>query len=141
MPDRQLEWVHALFQLGQDLSLANTAAMRQKLLDHVVAKFNAQSGSIALLDDDEQLLTLVAGTGTAANFIGSQIPLGERILGWVTKYRQAVCLNGDVVNDPRFKGMRLIDIPVSTLCWPLLMGGAGYRRDQNQSRVGSAAVH
>ena len=122
MPDHQLDWVHALFQLGQELSLANTDAMRQKLLDHIVAGFHAQSGSIALLDDDAQQLTLIAGTGTAANYVGSKIPWGERILGWVAKHSQAVCLNGDAAHDPRFKDMRLVNNPghpVSALCWPL----------------------
>ncbi len=124
MPDRQLDWVHALFQLGQELSLANTAAMRQKLLDHITVGFDAHSGSIAVLDDDGQHLTLIAGTGAAANFIGAKIPLGERVLGWVAKYREAVCLNGDVANDPRFKEMRLVSNPgrpISALCWPLLV--------------------
>ena len=122
MPDRQLAWVHALFQLGQELGLANTAAMRQKLQDHIVAGFQARSGSIAVLDEDGQQLTLIAGTGTAANYVGSKIPWGERILGWVAKYSQAVCLNGDAANDPRFKEMRLVNNPghpVSALCWPL----------------------
>ncbi len=124
MPNRKLDWVHTLFQLGQELSLENSDALRKKLLAHIVDGFEGQSGSIALLDDDGQQLTLIAGTGQAANYVGSKIPLGERILGWVTKYNQAVCLNGDVAADPRFKEMRLVSNPgrpLSALCWPLLV--------------------
>ena len=124
MPDRKLDWVHALFQLGQELSLENSDVLRKKLLEHIVDGFDGQSGSIAVLDDDGQQLTLIVGTGTAANYVGSKIPLGERILGWVTKYNQAVCLQGDVAGDPRFKEMRLVSNParpVSALCWPLLV--------------------
>ena len=124
MPDRNLDWVHALFQLGQELSLENSDVLRKKLLEHIVDGFDGQSGSIAVLDDDGQQLTLIVGTGTAANYVGSKIPLGERILGWVTKHNQAVCLHGDVATDPRFKEMRLVSNPgrpVSALCWPLLV--------------------
>ncbi len=124
MPIRQLDWVQALFQLGQELTLKSSDALRLKLLSHIVAGFNAQSGSIALLDEDGQQLTLVAGTGAAANYLGSKIRNGERVLGWVTKHGQAVCLNGDVANDPRFKEMQLVNNPgrpVSALCWPLLV--------------------
>jgi len=124
MSDRLLDWVHVLFQLGQELTLESTDALRHKLLDHIVAGFDAQSGSIALLDDDGLQLTLIAGTGSAANYIGSKIPLGERILGWVAKHREAIYLNGDVANHPRFKEMHLVNNPghpVSALCWPLLV--------------------
>lgn len=124
MPNHKLDWVHALFQLGQELSVENSDVLRNKLLSHIVDGFEGQSGSIALLDDDGRQLTLIVGTGTAANYVGSKIPLGERILGWVTKYNQAVCLNGDIATDPRFKEMRLASNPgrpVSALCWPLLI--------------------
>ena len=125
MVDRMLHWVHTLFKLGQELSLDNTGTLRQKLLQHITDGFQAYSGSIALLDEDAQNLTLVAGTGSAANYIGSKIPAGQRILGWVAKHRQAVCLNGDIANDPRFAEMRLVSNPghpVSALCWPLIVG-------------------
>lgn len=121
-----ITWTHSLFNMGQTLAVENSERVRQQLLEHIVSGFNADSGSIALLNHGESQLILAAGTGSAANFIGSSIPVGEGVLGWVVEHGQPVMLTGDISRDTRFKALKFRSNPsqpMSALCWPLIVQG------------------
>ena len=118
-----LSWVYELYRLGQASGLRDKPRQAQyAVLRHIVESFGADCGSLALVDEDGQHLTIVAGIDIPDHVIGSKIELGGGILGWVAKEGQALLLNGDVSSDPRFKlseprneSVR----PRSAMCWPL----------------------
>lgn len=122
----QLSWVHDLYRLGQsDLLQHKTEEVFERILQHIVKGFSAQSGSIALCqDDDESQLRIVAGIGLPMECIGSAVHRGNGIIGWVVENGKSLLLKGDVADDPRFhipaRRARTL-IPSSALCWPLQM--------------------
>ena len=134
---RILAWTQRLFEIGQVIAGEKPELVQQCLLDHLVQGFDASSGSIVLLDDKSETLTLVAGSGPAANFIGSSRPVGEGILGWVVKENKPLLLSGKITDDPRFKNLSVrpdADRPASAMCWPLeadnrLLGAVSINRD------------
>ena len=89
--------------------------------------FNADSGSLALYQqgEDGNCLRIVAGLGLPADCIGNVVPTGNSVIGWVLEHKQALLLEGNVNNDPRFhRHIPKSDtqIPCTALCWPLLTG-------------------
>lgn len=121
---KQLAWERSLYQIGQTITHEKSSKVQQQLLDHIISFFDAASGSIALLEKNKGVLNIVAGSGSAAEFVGASIPAGDGILGWVVRERQSLFLDGSVFDDPRFKNLQprsQINRPVSSLCWPLAM--------------------
>jgi len=47
--DRQLAWAQGLYQIGQTITQEKSERVQQKLLEHIVTFFEADSGCIALL--------------------------------------------------------------------------------------------
>jgi len=122
--DRQLAWAQGLYQIGQTITHEKSEHVQQKLLEHIVTFFEADSGCIALLDETGGALNIVAGSGSAAEFVGAAIKVGDGVLGWVAQEKQPLLLDGEVANDPRFKNLqprKQDSRPVSALCWPLTM--------------------
>ncbi len=120
--EKQLRWVHELYEIGRNIARDDPAMVQQQLLDHVVNGFSAASGSIALKEDRDHL-KLVAGSGAAASYVGSSIRIGEPILGWVVKHNEPVLLNGAISDDDRFSASEAAQRkshPVSSMCWPLV---------------------
>ncbi len=121
----QLNWVHDLYRLGQaDLLQNNANEIFERILQHIVKGFNANTGSIALYqgEDDNRQLSIVAGIGLPPECIGSAIAHGSGIIGWVVENRKPVLLKGDVAADPRFNlptRRSQTSVPSSALCWPL----------------------
>jgi signal transduction histidine kinase len=123
---QQLLWIHELYRLGQsDLLHDSPTEVLDRILRHIVAGFQADSGSLTLCQGEEcECLTIVAGIGLPPDCIGTAIRRGSGIIGWVAESGQALLLNGDVGADPRFQGKApKVDtfIPVSSMCWPLLL--------------------
>ncbi|WP_340121761.1 ATP-binding protein [Methylobacter svalbardensis] len=120
---RQLNWIHDLYRLAQsDLRQDKTDVVFERILQHIVQGFNADTGSLALCQEDDDRLTIVAGIGLPAECIGSVITQGSGIIGWVVKNGKPLLLQGDVADDPRFVSpTRRMQTPVpsSALCWPL----------------------
>ena len=106
----------------------------------MVSGFSASSGSIALKENG-RYLRLVAGSGTAAAYVGHRIRLGEPILGWVVQHNEPVLLNGSLEDDERFAGKGAIarrTSPQSSICWPLVadqrvLGAISVNRDAGQA--------
>ncbi len=124
-PDRlkQLNWIYDLNRLGQAaVDVDDSASVYQRILQHIVNGFEADSGSLALLDKDGKYLTIVAGIDLPSGVIGLQIAPGEGVLGWVVSENTPLLLNGDASSDPRFhlsQQRRCRTSDTSAMCWPL----------------------
>ena len=124
----RLSWIYELYRLGQDAALnENTSFIYQQILTHIAGGFEAKSGSLVLRGNKEgDLLTIIAGIDLPAGVIGSQVAIGEGVLGWVAKEGQPLLLNGDISNDPRFQLRRREGGKPATnsaICWPLKIDG------------------
>ena len=119
----QLSWVYQLYRLGQTSNLREKPEqVLRAILEHIVEGFDADCGTLALIEEDNLALTIVAGIDIPDHVIGSKIELGSGILGLVAETGQALLLNGDVSNDARFKITVARDQsprPRSAMCWPL----------------------
>jgi signal transduction histidine kinase len=117
----KLSWVYTLQQLGQRTA-ADNPSLYQAILNHVVEGFEANSGCLALCEQDNRSLRIVAGIDLPARVIGSEVAMGVGVLGWVAVQGNALLLNGDIANDPRFPkqvARNETARPKSALCWPL----------------------
>src|SRR3990167_2459790 len=122
-------WIYELYRLGQDAALnENTSFIYQQILTHIVGGFEAKSGSLVLRGNKESdFLTIIAGIDLPAGVIGSQVAIGEGVLGWVAKEGQPLLLSGDISNDPRFRLRRREGAKPTTnsaICWPLKIDGS-----------------
>ena len=121
----KLSWIYDLNRLGQEVvEDKNPSAVYQRILQHIVDGFEAESGSLALLDHAGSMLTIVAGIDLPDGVIGKRVNMGEGVLGWVVQHKQALLLNGDASSDPRFQRHREGRGNVSdnsSICWPLKM--------------------
>ncbi len=121
--EKCLTWAYRLYLIGHAIAHKKSSIVQQELLDHIVSFFGASSGSIALFDYGSDNLTIVAGSGSATNYVGSKIKLGDGILGWVAREKQPLLLSGAVSSDSRFKNLQPRKEgtrPGSAICWPLL---------------------
>ncbi|ESS73095.1 sensor protein ZraS [Methyloglobulus morosus KoM1] len=124
---QQLKWIYDLYQLGHsDLSQGSSNKVYGQILRHIVEGLRANTGSLVLYQgENSNQLTIVAGFGLPEGCIGSVIPNGTGVIGWVLENKQAILLKGNIDNDPRFHDpIPKADnqIPHSSLCWPLLVG-------------------
>ncbi len=124
---KQLSWIYDLNRLGQaSVDTEDSSSVYQRILQHIVDGFEAESGSLALLDKDGKYLTIVAGIDLPTGVVGLQIALGEGVLGWVVKESTPLLLNGDASSDPRFqlnRQRRSSAAMTSAMCWPLQVEG------------------
>ena len=125
MPDRlkQLNWIYDLNRIGQASADAeDISAVYQRILEHIVNGFEADSGSLALLDKAGSGLVIVAGIDLPDGVIGTKIAVGDGVLGWVVEQNKPLLLNGDISSDPRFhrrRERRDAIASTSAMCWPL----------------------
>ena len=149
---KQLSWIYDLNRLGQSTTgEVDSAFVYQRILQHIVKGFEADSGSLALLDKDGKYLTIVAGIDLPNGVIGLQIAPGEGVLGWVVRENTPLLLNGDASSDPRFKCQRerqSNSVNTSAMCWPLkieegTIGGISVNRAVgatiSMNRIGDSA--
>jgi len=120
---KQLSWIYDLNRMGQaSVDTEDSSSVYQRILQHIVNGFEADSGSLALLDKEGKYMTIVAGIDLPTGVVGLQIALGEGVLGWVVKENTPLLLNGDASSDPRFqrnRERRSGASVTSALCWPL----------------------
>ncbi|WP_173061788.1 ATP-binding protein [Sulfurimicrobium lacus] len=137
----KLSWIYDLYRMGQSpLLLQAPDKIYQQLLLHIVAGFDARSGSLAMLGDDAQTLVIVAGIDLPAGVIGSTVALGSGVMGWVAQNGKPLLINGDF-DAARFPGIqrrREQAAPSSALCWPLklqerVIGALSVNRPANQN--------
>ncbi|OGT01678.1 MAG: histidine kinase [Gallionellales bacterium RBG_16_57_15] len=120
---KQLAWIYGLNRLGQEaVETGNDSSVYQRILQHIVDGFEADSGSLALLDHADNCLTIVAVIDLPDGVIGKRVNMGEGVFGWVTQQGQSLLLNGDASSDPRFQRYRDARGDASSksaICWPL----------------------
>lgn len=69
----------------------------KQILRHIVEGFRANTGSLALYQgEDSKRLSIVAGIGLPEGCIGSVIPDGAGVIGWVLANKQALLLKGNI---------------------------------------------
>jgi PAS domain S-box-containing protein len=120
----QLSWLYDLYRMGRSEQLReNPAAVQQRILQHIVTGFDADTGSLALCKDKDSLeLNIVAAIGLPDGIIGGIITKGEGVMGWVAEKGEPVLLNGDISGDTRFHNVQPrtgVPHPASAMCWPL----------------------
>ncbi|MFH1699522.1 MAG: response regulator [Candidatus Zixiibacteriota bacterium] len=100
----RLEEINALYKTGK--SLSSTIDLNE-LLDHVIGLatevLHARIGSIMLIDENHENLTIAASTGLSKNIVReTSIPIGSSISGYVAKSGEPLFV-ANVEEDPRFK--------------------------------------
>jgi len=103
------------FTLGTNLNLS---AILNGALKQVMLVTQADSGSIMLLDEDNQVLTIKASKGLKKDVLKkTQLKVGEGIAGWVAKTREPLILVDDL--DPRFQNEQKRQEIISAITVPL----------------------
>jgi GAF domain-containing protein len=95
--------------------------MLQGVVDLARELFTAAACSVAVLDDDDQLVYRVASGAGADDIVGMCLPLGHGIAGWVASSGSSLAVE-DVTEDPRFArdiAERTGYVPRSILATPL----------------------
>jgi putative nucleotidyltransferase with HDIG domain len=88
-------------------------------LEQVVSVTAADTGSILLLDGDDEFLRIAAAVGIPETIVETtRIPVGEGIAGWVAECKEPLVLVDD--DDPRFAGELLRQEIKSAICAPVL---------------------
>lgn len=118
---RRINELNALYEAGKSIG---SAANLKELLRQIVALAcnvtEAQVGSIMLLDDRGQYLTVEAAIGLEKDVVEStRLPIGESIAGTVAETGEPIIIE-DVENDSRFKRINKEKYgAASLLCTPL----------------------
>ncbi|MBI3480466.1 MAG: GAF domain-containing protein, partial [Nitrosomonadales bacterium] len=121
----QLSWIYDLYSIGQEgvLQKKETSEVYQQILTYVVNGFNAQSGSLALCDkEDDGFVTIIAGFDLPPGTIGSKVKMGDGILGQVAQEGKALLVSSDSSNSQRFQICRENHRATAThsvICWPM----------------------
>lgn len=116
---------YALFRLvvdtvGRAISEPNSL---KRILQHIVELLGAENGSIMLLDDSRQELSVSAASGTKdLNPSSTSIAAGHGVAGWVLERGETVFLL-DVGLDPRFMDLGRETHIRSLLCMPIIHEG------------------
>lgn len=116
-------WLRALYELGQAAANgADPPGVQQAILEHIVAGFAAESGSIALrVEGTEDVLEIVAGTDLPLGVVGRRFPRGVGVYGHIMATGEPLLINGDVAETRlplhiHEQGDRRTH---SAMCWPL----------------------
>lgn len=122
---RTLPRLLSIFQLlRRSLHVRDPDFTYQRIVEHIVAGFEADSGSLALASEDAQSLTIVAGIDLPEGVIGKVVPVGEEILGHVAQTGEPLLLNGNLPTGLRGTRQPRQDNRVrSSICWPLMDEG------------------
>ncbi|MEN6582972.1 MAG: GAF domain-containing protein [Armatimonadota bacterium] len=130
---RRIKEIAAIYEIGQ----ATNTALVDPLLDMIVAKaaavMDAQTCSIMLRDERENVLVIGASYGLTDDIIkGTRIPIGEGIAGQVTETGEPMLIM-DVANDARFRRAVKPRAGVSgSMCVPL--------KDEDGSVIGVLSI-
>ena len=111
----------AIHELNQ--AIAHTLdpnVLLDKIADAALAQFEADEASIMLLADDGRSLTIAAVRGEGREtLLGTRLPIGEGIAGWVAARCEPLVLEGEV-KDPRLAPLHPRAEIQSALSMPLI---------------------
>ncbi len=120
----RLEEINALYQAGK--SLASTFELKELLTTIIglaVGVLHAKIGSIMLLNDDREYLSIAAAIGLDEEVIKTtRLPIGSSIAGYVAETKKPLFVN-NVEKDTRFKRENREERygPASLLSVPLMV--------------------
>lgn len=107
--------------LRRSLEADDPGLTYQRIIEHIVAAFEADSGSLALASEDRRSLTIVAGIDLPEGVVGKTVQVGDEILGHVAKTGEPLLLNGELPEGLRGRRAPRTDERVhSSVCWPLM---------------------
>lgn len=118
--------LNVLFDIERQISAAmDLGELLERMLRHAMDVVGAESGSVALCDDDASHLTFRTTLGQVAEAVSRRaIPMGEGVIGWVAHQREPL-----IVNDPRSDERHATEFadsiglrPRNLLCVPLVNG-------------------
>ncbi|MBN1211833.1 MAG: GAF domain-containing protein [candidate division Zixibacteria bacterium] len=118
---RRIGELNALYEAGKSIgSSANLTELLRQLVALASTVTEAKTGSIMLLDERKEYLTIEAAIGLDDEVIKStRLPIGASIAGFVAKTGEAIIVD-DVESDDRFKRInRERYQTTSLLCTPL----------------------
>ena len=121
LQERRINELNALYEAGKSIgSTANLKELLRQLVVLASSVTEAQVGSIMLLDDLGDHLTIEAAIGLEESIIAkTRLPLGESIAGFVAKTGEPLMV-GDVEHDDRFQRINRERYgAASLLCAPL----------------------
>jgi len=111
----------AIHELNQ--AIAHTLdpnVLLDKIADAALAQFEADEVSIMLLTDNGRLLYVAAARGEGRDaLLGTRLPIGEGIAGWVAAHRESLVLEGEV-KDPSPAPLHPRADIQSALCMPMI---------------------
>lgn len=120
---RRISELNALYEAGKSIgSAANLKELLRQIIALASSVTEAQVGSIMLLDEREQHLTIEAAIGLDRQIIDqTRLHVGESIAGYVAKTGDPLVVE-DVENDERFKRINQEKYgAASLLCAPLVI--------------------
>ncbi|RLD12348.1 MAG: hypothetical protein DRI22_05400, partial [Caldiserica bacterium] len=92
------------------------------ILDTAIEVASADGGSIALYDEEKDLLIVRVARGKDSDIaVGKILKVGERVCGYAAMKREPVVIHGDLSDDPRFKGFKAYDGIKSGLSIPMMI--------------------
>ena len=119
--NRRMTELNALYEAGKSIgSTANPKELLKQIITLAAHVTDAQVGSIMLLDEEEQILTIDAAIGLGEQIIEeTRLPVGESIAGHVAKSGQPLVIN-DVESHEKFRRINKERYgAASLLCIPL----------------------
>jgi len=118
---RRMSELNALYQAGKSIgSTANLQELLRQIVSLAARVTESQVGSIMLLDDKREFLTIEAAIGLEKEIVANtRLPIGESIAGWVAESGEPLIV-GDVEHDDRFQRINKEKYgAASLLCVPL----------------------
>jgi signal transduction histidine kinase/FixJ family two-component response regulator/putative methionine-R-sulfoxide reductase with GAF domain len=118
---RRVGELNALYEAGKSIgSTANLNDLLRQIVVLAATVTEAQVGSIMLLDENREFLTIEAAIGLDDHIVdGTSLPIGESIAGYVAETGEAIMIE-DVEKDARFKRINQERYgSASLLCSPL----------------------
>ena len=122
---RRISELNALYEAGKSIGSAlNLPELLRQLVVLASTVTEAQVGSIMLLDERGQYLTIEASIGLDEAIVQqTRLPIGASIAGYVAKTGEALMVS-DVENDDRFQRINRERYgAASLLCTPLVIKG------------------
>ncbi|HEX5354851.1 MAG TPA: ATP-binding protein [Aquabacterium sp.] len=122
----KLSWLEELYMLSQTAaSVTDLEEALNLMLRHIADGFSAGSGTLALVQVDQQVLEIAAGTDLPREAIGRHILYGQGVLGKVAQEGEPMLINGtlDASKTSRPSGPLTRRVPSSSMCWPLKLKG------------------
>ena len=118
-----------LTSLYRAISIVNSVIDPKRTLDSVLRAAleltEGNNGSIMLMDEKKELLTIVCSQGLSDQIVAqTQQKLDDGIAGWVAKNRKAILITEDLKNDERFRTLNIRDEDIrSAMSVPLHVRG------------------